>query len=145
MFAEFLGEFENLAVVLVGLADVVGIFHLDQLAPFVRFAFSEHLSFREIDFCARFALHGFAVLVFLRSAWGKFPADAGVVPDEVGVERPALLGGEPLDQIGLTLFDQPHSLFAGDFLFAHQPRNPETLFPLTVFLLAQNVIRTDLA
>src|SRR4051794_6384536 len=43
VFAQFLREFEDSAIVLVGFANVIGVAHFDQLAALVQFAFAEHV------------------------------------------------------------------------------------------------------
>src|SRR4051794_3482071 len=45
VFAEFLDELEHGAVVLVRFADVIRVFHFDELTALVRFALTEHLRF----------------------------------------------------------------------------------------------------
>ena len=74
VLAKFLRQFENLPVVLIWLADVVGVVQLDQLAA-VHFAFADHFGFGEIDLRPCLALDGLTVLVGFRSTRRKFPTD----------------------------------------------------------------------
>ena len=104
VFAELLRQLENLAIVLVGFAHVVGVVQFHELAA-VRFTFPDDFRFREIGFLSRLARNGFAVLVGLRRARREFPTDPLVGAHEEGIERPVLFRGETLDKIGLSFFD----------------------------------------
>ena len=111
MLATFLCQLEDLPVVLVWLADVVGVVHLDQLAA-VHFAFADDFGLGEIDFRPRFAFDRLAVLSGFRGPWWKFPTDLCIVAQEKRIERSTFLRDETLDQIGLALFDELHGLLA---------------------------------
>ena len=128
-FTEFLRELEDLAVVLVGLADVVGVAEFHELAAGVRFALAEERRLGEIGLGLRLADDRVAVLVQLRGARREFPRELAAFLLEERAERPALLRDEVFDQVGLALADEFEDLFGGDRLLAHDAADAEGLLP----------------
>src|SRR6266508_4517780 len=127
VLAKFLRQFENLPVLLLWFADVIGVIGLHQFAA-VHFAFADHFGFGEIDLRPRLALDGLALLVGFRSTRRKFPANPRIVAQQKRIERTAFFRDETFNQIGLAFFDQLHGLFAGNLFFAHEARDTENLF-----------------
>src|SRR5882724_9009471 len=111
VLAKFLRQFEDLPVVLVWLADVIGVIGLHQLAA-VHFAFADHFGFGEIDLRPCLALDGLALLVGFRSTRRKFPSNPRIVAQQKRIERTAFFRDETFNQLGLAFFDQLHGYFA---------------------------------
>jgi len=102
VLAKFLRQFENLPVLLLWFANVIGVIGLHKFAA-MHFAFADHLGFGEIDLRPRFALDGLALLVGFRGTRWKFPANPRIVAQQKCIERAAFFRDETLDQIGLAL------------------------------------------
>src|SRR6266516_1156863 len=113
VLTKFLRQFEDLPIVLVWLADVVGVVDLDQVAA-VHFAFADDFGLGEIDFRSGFAFDGLAVLSGFTGSRRKFPTNFRVFAQKKRIEWSTLLRDETLDQISLALFGELHGLLAGD-------------------------------
>src|SRR5882724_7088618 len=116
VLAKFLRQFEDLPVVLVWLADVIGVIGLNQFAA-VHFAFADHFGFGEIDLRPRFALDGLALLVGFRGARRKFPANPRIVAQQERIERATFFRDGAFSRVGLGFFERVRGLFAWVLFF----------------------------
>ena len=100
-FTEFLGDLEDGAIFLIGLAHIVGSVELHDFAV-MQGAFPERLGLGKIWRCFGFADDRFTILADTGLTGRELPRDPSIVTLDIGVEGTTFFGDETLDQSGLS-------------------------------------------